>query len=322
MVTLGEWVITCINWLLTNGGSAVLSLWGVIKSFFGGLFAAFDIVLNPVLSPLLSLLNPPCTKAGDVVYALLDALPVWLGLTLISAVVGVVVLVIFRYTSNQPAIGRAKDDIKANLLALKLYKDELRVMFQAQGRLLWAIARLQRYVLTPVIVMALPMLLGLAQMGIRYQWRPLRPGERTLVKVILSPGSANPGEAKLEPNPGAIVEVGPVPGAGDVVWRIRGGEPGRHTLRFDLDGRIVEKQLVVGRRFQRVSAIRPGRNWTTQLLHPVEPMLPVDSPAQSIEILYPSVDSWIYGADYWVLYFFVISMLVALVLRPVFKVRF
>ena len=85
---------------------------------------------------------------------------------------------------------------------------------------------------------------------------------------------------------------------------------------------MIEKELVVGPDFQRVSAARVGRDWTAQLFHPAERTLPSTSAVKSIEVLYAGVDSWIYGANWWLLYFFVISMLTALVFKPFFKVRF
>jgi hypothetical protein len=138
----------------------------------------------------------------------------------------------------------------------------------------------------------------------------------------LHPAETGVPDAELEPSPGAIVEAGPVPGGGELVWRIRAGEPGRHTLRFKVGGTTLEKELVVGDGFQRVSAERLGSRWTSQILHPTEPLLPHDSPVQSIEIQYSGVHSYIYGANWWILYFFVISMAFALLFKPVFKVRF
>ncbi len=311
-----------VNWLLINVANAIHWLWGIIKGGLGAMLGALDAILNPVLSPILSVLNSICTGIGDVVYALLSPLPVWLGVTILSAVAGAAMLIAFRYTSNQAAIGRVKDEIKANLLALKLYKDELRVTFQAQGRLLWAIAKLQRYMLTPVLIALLPMLLGLGQMGVRYQWRPLHPGEGTVLTMRVDSDARDMPEPQLEPNTGMVLEVGPVPGGREFVWRIRGGKPGRHTLRFHVGDSVIEKELVVGDSFERVSAERPGRRWTAQILHPAERILPADSPVESIEILYPGVDSWIYGTNYWILYFFVVSMATALILKPLFKVNF
>ena len=314
--------MSIINWILINAGDAALWLWVVVKHALAEAWHWVDALINPLLSPLFAALNPVCTAIGDAIYASLSPLPVWLGLTLLSVLGGIIMLIAFRYASNQTGIGRAKDDIKANLLALKLFKDEIRVTFQSQWRILGAILRLQRYVLTPVILLTLPMLLGLAQMGIRHQWRPLMPGERTNIRMSFARDATDLPAVTLEPSNGIDIEVGPIPGDGDLVWRVRATEPGRHTLVFRVGDQTIEKELVVGSGFERVSAMRCGRAWATQLLHPAEPRLPSDSPVYAIAIRYPGVDSLIHGANYWVIYLFVISMATALILKPLFKVRF
>jgi hypothetical protein len=294
----------------------------VVKLAAVAVWSALDTVLNPVLSPVLAGLNRPLTWLADGVYAALAPLPGWLGLVLLSAVAGVLLLVAFRYTSNQAALGRARDAITAHLLALKLYQDELRVTFRSQWRLLKALARLQYHFLRPLLILALPMALGLGQMGLRYQWRPLRPGERTLIRLRLD-GEVPTASIRLEPNPACQVEVGPVPGGGWLVWRVRAVEPGRHALAFDLGGTRVTKELVIaGRGPQRICPRRPGRDWTAQVLYPAEPRLPAGAGARSIEIDYPVTPAGVAGANWWLLTFFVVSMAAALVFKPVFRVRF
>jgi len=311
--------------LLSSAGNVVLGAWDAIASAAVTVWHGLDYVLQPILSPVLSVLNPICTTIGDLVYAMLAPFPAWVGLTIISIVTGVVMLIAFRYTSNQDAIVRVKDEIKANLLALKLYKDELRVVFGSQVRLLWAIVKLQRYVLTPVLVMLLPMLLGLAQMGVRYQWGPVRPGQRVLVHAELTDKEStneNDFAITLTAPTGVHVEVGPLRGAHDVAWRLRSDKPGAYSLRLEVAGQTYDKELVVGNAQDRVSAMRPGHVWTEQLLHPVESALSADAPIRAITIEYPPVDSYIYGSNYWVIYFFLVSMAAALILKPVFKVKF
>ena len=314
--------MSAINWLLVNAGDAALWLWEGVASALLELWIWINALINPLFSPLFAALNPICTAIGDAVYAPLASLPVWLGLTLLSVFGGIVMLIAFRFASNQDGIGQAKDDIKANLLALKLFKDEIRVTFQAQWRITGAILRLQRYVLTPVILLMLPMLLALAQMGIRHQWRPLKPGEQTIIRISTTGDPKDLPTITLEPSKGIDVEVGPIPGEGDLVWRVRATEVGRHTLQFSVGDQTIEKEFVVGSGFERVSAIRTASAWATQLLHPAEPRLPADLPISAIAITYPSVDSYIHGANYWVIYLFVISMATALILKPLFKVRF
>ena len=274
MQPMTEWMVSILNWLLIAGGQLWFWTWDNLKAICGMLWSVLDAVLNPVLSPVLSILNPICVVVGDVVYAAIGLLPIWAGLILLSAGTVVVMLIFFRYTSNQTAIVRAKDDIKANLLALKLFRDDLRGLFSAQGKVLLAGMPLQRPVLLPVFLAPPFTLLVLAQMGIRHQWRPLHPNERTLIKMTMRPSSGNSTQAVLRTHPGVRVEVGPVPGGNQFVWRVRAGQPGRHILQFDIGSSVVEREFVFAEGLERVSAPRPGAAGNSQWLPPLQRPLP------------------------------------------------
>lgn len=309
---------------LIQGGGAVASAWSALVAFFSWLGGGLEAILQPVMGPLLGLLNPLCTVVADGVYAFLSPLPPWAGITIVSGITGVVMLLAFRYLSNQTGIARAKDDIKANLLALKLFKDDLRVAIRAQFRIMWALLRLQRYIVVPMLWMALPTMLLLSQMAMRYQWRPFEPGEVFLLRVHspVAPDFAR--IVQLMPNSAVIVDVGPIADLDDVTWRLRAGDDGRHQIVLQAGLVPMEKELVIGAQQQRVSPIRPGRGWVQRLLYPVESAInsPPNSTIDGIEVQYPARISYLYGSDYWVLSFFVISMLTALLLKPLFKVRF
>ncbi len=315
-----------LNTILIGIADAVLWCRDAVVSLAVMVGHALDAIAEPVLSPLVAFVNPILTSIVDGVFAALAPLPVWCGLTLFSVLAGLLSLGVFRLCSNQVAISRALDDIKANLLALKLYKDELRVTFRCQYRIAGAIARLQWHMFRPVAVMLLPMLPLLGQLGVRYQWRPLHPGEQTQIDMIVDESAEGQGlgglQVTLEADPAVTVETPAVPGDGKLVWRIHADRTGRHVLKFHVGDAIVEKELVVSDGFARVSPTRAKTDWTTQLLQPVEPALPETGSVRSIHIDYPSVDSWVYGSDYWIVHLFVVSMLVALVFRPIFGVRF
>jgi len=310
--------------MLLTLGDAAQWVWNDGLGYLGWLPASVARLVNPALAPLFTWINTAINAVAGVVLAPIGMMPGWLSNTIISAVTGVLLLIIFKYTSNQRAIGRVKDDIKANLLALKLFKDELSVTFQAQGRVFWGALRLLRHSVRPLLVMIVPVSLELAQMALWYQWRPLLPGEETLVtvKVAGEPESEMPA-VRIVSLPGAEVAIGPVRirSKREVCWEIRAGESGRHQIVFEADGQRIEKQLVVGDGFMPVSAVRPPRNWTAILLHPAEKPLAGDSVVQSITIDYPARRSWTSGTDWWLAYFFAASLLFALIFKPLLKVR-
>ena len=54
----------------------------------------------------------------------------------VSLLTALLMLFVFQLTSNQAGIRRAKDRIKAHLLELRLFKDNMRVTLWAQGGIL------------------------------------------------------------------------------------------------------------------------------------------------------------------------------------------
>src|SRR5437868_3166835 len=124
-------------------------------------------------------LNAVSNPVGQWVLAPIALMPGWLSSTLIAALTGIVMLVIFKHTSNQKAIKQARADIKAQMLAMKLFKENVWVTLQAQAGLLWGAFRMIALALVPMLVMAVPLTLVLAQLGLWYQARPLQIGEDT-----------------------------------------------------------------------------------------------------------------------------------------------
>jgi uncharacterized membrane protein (DUF106 family) len=279
------------------------------------LFSLINIITNAVLGSVLSIIA---------------VLPGWLSNTIISAVTGVLLLIIFKYTSNQRAIGHVRDNIKANMLALRLFKDEIAVTLQSQGRVFRGALQLLFHSLRPMLVMILPVSLLLAQMGLWYQFRPLLLGEEALVTLKLANSelsrraSGNPmPEAKFLPHPGIAVTIGPVrvPSKNEIYWQIKPLSEGKQQLAFQLENQTFEKQVAVGRGFMRISAVRPGPHWSDILLHPAEKPFTPESPVYSISVEYPERSSWTSGSDWWIVYFFIASMAFALLFKPFLKVR-
>lgn len=270
-------------------------------------------------------LNLIMTAVFDAIYAPLNPLPHWFSLTLLSALIGVAALVVVKYASNQTAIARVKDDIKANMLSIKLFKDELRVMFGAQRGVIGAALRLQVHMLLPVLVMFVPFVLMAAQMGLRYQWRPLEVGEEVALIATLSP-DVDPSAFNLEiPEHGGFTVHDRVRAAAgsSVFWHIRAETEGVHTIEITNGRETFTKTLSVGEKLDRVCPVRPGGAFLDRLIYPSEPPFAASSLVQSIRLKpYPEHESWYSGADWWLVWFLVVSIVFALIFKPVLKVKF
>lgn len=280
--------------------------------------------MSGLLTWIVVLLNVPANALGRPLLALVGWLPGWLSATIVAAVTGAVLLLIFKYTSNQSAIKRVRNDIDANLLALKLFKDATAVVLGAQAAMIWGALRLFVLAIVPMLVMTVPVLLMLGQLSLWYQYRPLHVGEETVVALKLNgnPGDPMPSVA-IEPTSSAEVVTGPVriPSSREVVWVIKAREEGAHRLSFRAGEQAVAKELAVGNGFMRVSPRRPGWDWYDALLNPAEPTFPATSTVRSVEIEYPDRPSWTSGTDNWVIYWFIVSMVAAFCAKPFLKVN-
>ena len=271
-----------------------------------------------LLTQIVVWLNGVANALGRYVLAPNALLPGWLSVTLVSIASGVLLLLVFKYTSNQRAIKRVKDDIKANLLALKLFKDSARVALRAQGSVLFAAFRLMLFSLVPMVVMMIPVLLILGQLALWYQARPLHVREDAVVTVTLNPQNDSTNSAvELEPTSAVEPTAGPVHVSSkhEVCWNIQALQSGYHRLVFHVGQQTCEKELAVGDGFMRVSELRPAWNWLDALVNPWEKPFDSSSPIQSIEIDYPSRTSWTSGTDTWVIYWFIVSMVAGFCLR-------
>jgi hypothetical protein len=277
-----------------------------------------------LLVQLVVWLNAGADALGRLSLAPIGRVPGWLSATVIAAVTGILLLVVFKYTSNQRAIKRVRNDINAHLLALKLFKDSTWISLRAQGRILVGAVRLFVLAIVPMLVMAVPVTLLLGQLALWYQFRPLRVGEEAVVTMKLNGDPATPWPAvSLDPTPLAEFPIGPVRvlGKREICWNVRAREPGQTHLIFHVDREIADKELAISDGLMRVSRLRPGWLWSEIVLNPGEKPFRPDSPIQSIEIDYPHRSSWTSGTDTWVIYWFVVSMIAALGFRRVLNVN-
>jgi hypothetical protein len=267
--------------------------------------------------------------AGAVFDALLfpfRGLSPWFGMIFVSLVTAFLMLWVFKRTSNQDGIHQAKNAIKAHLMELRLFQDNMRISLRAQGRILRANARYIACNTKPLLVMLVPILLLLAQLNLWFGAAPLQPGEETLVKIGLAPDIDPLAlDISLEPSPGLTVTSPAVRIADEhqIAWRIKAPAAGPAELTFRVAGRsIVKPVAVAGPRLARVSTLTVGRSVWKQLLYPGEKPLPADTPLTSIEVRYESGSLDLFGLSInWLVAYFLLSVVLGFAFKGVFKVE-
>jgi hypothetical protein len=243
-----------------------------------------------------------------------------------SVLMGTVLLVVFRYTSNQQGIQESKNRIKAHLLEIRLFKDDLGVLLSAQRSILKYNLRYMAYGLKPLLVIILPVAVILIQLEGWFGSRPLKPGESTLVSAFISAeGSNDLPLVELEVSDGLVIESPSlrIPAAREVDWKIRAESPGEHYLLVKLKGMEIAKSVTVSAGgLARVSMVRPSSDFWGVALHPGESPIPKDDPVREISLNYPSRSIDVFGWKlHWLLVFFVFSTLSGFLFKGLFRVE-
>ncbi len=267
----------------------------------------------------MTLINRLINAISDVIFLPFQGFDPWVAMVVISAVTGVIMLMIFKRTSNQRAIRRIKDRIKGHILEALLFKDDFLITLRTQGSLFLCAFKYMGYSFAPMAVMLIPVVLILVQLEQRYGHRALQVGEAAVVSVSLREGMGHRvNEVTLHNDPGIVHETPSVriSSLGQVHWRVHAEEEGLILLQFEANGVTIEKNLTVGKGLHRCSAIKFRTGFWNRLLYPSEPPLPRDGIIESIEVAYPGQSLLFLGWDvHWLVAFFILSIVFGFALK-------
>src|SRR5438093_11757518 len=126
------------------------------------------------MTSVVSIFNIVLTFLFGLVYGTLKWLGPFWSMVGISLLAGILMVWIFGKVSNQQAIQKTRNRLSAELIALRLFKDDLRVFFGIQFQvLLWTLKYL-RHALIPMLILMVPAMIILIQLNLHYGSRPLR----------------------------------------------------------------------------------------------------------------------------------------------------
>ncbi len=249
-----------------------------------------------------------------------------ISLTAIAFLTGVAILPVFARFSDSQGLLLAKRKIRAALYAFRLFGDEPRLVFRAQGQLLLWNARYLALVLKPAAIVLLPILFLLLQLDVIYGHRALHVGESAIVTARISDSVNLSATAPTLTATGATVETPPVriQALHRIFWRVRATRTGDDTLQLQLadDGEtcIMRKELQAGTGLRYLS-MRRVTSFMDWLHYPAERRLAVKDHLRWMQVGYPETDIDIFGLKIsWIVWFVIVSWAAMFALRKRFGV--
>lgn len=277
------------------------------------------------------------TRACDALLLPLAKLPPFWGILLLSLLTSLFVLAVYRWVSSPAKVRETKNRIKANILAIRLYRDFWRTIVASFARSVYYTGKYFLLNLAPLLLV-LPLLFVLfVQMDIRYGMRPFRPGEAITAKARFA-GAVAAVEAAVEPGRLYRQAMNPVyvDALREINWKLRATEPGSGAIVLRIDGVTVEKSLVVGgappaqgvgkrprAQAPALSNRRLAASSPAHFIYPAERLLPAGTSLRSLAIQYPPrLVSCLGIRAHWLVWYLLLTFGIALALKNRFGVEF
>jgi uncharacterized membrane protein (DUF106 family) len=248
----------------------------------------------------------------------------------VSLVVGLLMVVLFGYTSDQKAIGIAKDQLKAHLLAVRLFRDQIPVVMGSYGKILRGTGHYLKLAFKPLLYVIIPITLLIVQIDRYLGAVPIPTNAPFLITVHLSDQyvsslTADALDSVTLDLPPEIMMTAPpvhVPAENEIVWRLVGSKEGKYEVKIAAAGQSVVKAVCVGSGLPRISTIRLRGHFWERMFSSAEAALPENSPIESISINYPDRNIEIagYGMN-WIWLFFILSMVAGFIFKELLGIQ-
>ena len=242
---------------------------------------------------------------------------------LVSALFGLAMVVAFRYTSDQKAIARAKDQLKAHMLAVRLFQDQLGVVLHSYARIISGTGRYLQLTFKPLLIAIVPLTFVVVQLDHYLGWHPLSPAQPFVLEAqVANPEALNDLTLQL---PSALVSTSPavhIPSEGKIAWRLMANREGKYDIGIAAGGATASKEVLVSQGIARVSPIRLRGDFWKRILESDESALANDSPVQSITVTYsPRIINFAWLDWNWIVLFFVLSLIAGFVFKTLFGIQ-
>jgi hypothetical protein len=211
-------------------------------------------------------------------------------IAVVSALFGVLGLLIFKYISWQKGIKSTKDQIKGHMIEIRIYQDDLAVVGKAVGKVMLRNFQYLSLNILPFVPLSVPFVILVSQLVVRYAFEPLEEHKPFTITVELAQEHRKqvadleviaPDWAKDE------LVIVRAPSDGRAFVSVRDAVPGAWEFGFRVgsSGTVVEKSVIIGADTEVPRAMQPERVGTffAAWLWPAESTIH-DSPIERIAI--------------------------------------
>lgn len=247
------------------------------------------------------------------------------GLIFISVLTGIVMLFLYKFTSNQTALKIIKSRISAYFLEMRLYKDDFSIVSSSLKNIFATNLQYMKLALLPAIIMILPVILIMIQLNLRYAHTGLEQGSSALLRVRFEEGiDILRKNIDLRVGDGLSKDSAAfrIPPLKEVGWRIGVVESGIHMAIVSVDGKEIAIPIVATKKIVPCYTDFERGGIRAAIFNPGAPRVPTGIGVVSIKVEYPKrTFSWGLFRFSWLWSFLIISMASGLIIKSALKIE-
>lgn len=182
--------------------------------------------LDPVLGPLLQLNT-------------------FLAIFIISLLISLVIIIAYKYLTNQKLMKEMKDDLKKYQAEMKQSKNDPKRMMEIQKKSMEINMKYMSHSMRPTLITLLPIILIYGWLAANFAYHPIMPWQDFTVTLDLVEGAT--GAASLSIMPEGITIIGnetqQIMG-NKMAWKLNGKE-GEYKLTYSLNNKTYSNELLI-----------------------------------------------------------------------------
>jgi len=268
-------------------------------------------------------INYLITRIFDIILYPFSFISEFWGILFLSIAMSFVVLWLYKWISSPRLIREAKDQIKASILAIRLYKDSGKVIIFSFFKSLLYTFKYFGLNLLPLLLIIPVLFPAFVQMDIRYGIRAFKPGDEIVVKakfnsdiqdlnIQLLPDK----HYKLKMNPVSIKVLK------ETDWKLEALEPGVVQLKIKAKDNVFQKTIWIGETRSAISNKKMRESSWDHFINPAEKRFP-QGVLDSVIVKHPAKQITFAGiTTYWWVFNLILVVIIVLALKNRFGIEF
>ncbi len=284
------------------------------------------------------------TKVFDIILYPFSFINEFWGILFLSFLSSIFVLYIYKLVSSPAKIKETKDLIKANILAIRLYKDFWKVIVSSFVKSLYYTMKYFLLNMIPLLLIIPLMAPVFSQMLIRYEMKPFEIGDEVIIKAkfyknvdlngidakINSKGQLSPKKTlswKVDANRQIIKQdMKPVflNAINEINWKMQVIKEGKQDIELIINEKIYRKSFVSEKGFRGIiSEYKYGKSNIDHILYPGEEIFNDNETLKYINIYYKGrLISFLGTEIHWLIHYLILMLIIVLSLKKRFGVEF